>query len=190
MSGTLYPPKMYADLLGIGQSKTTSRQYESPFASQRRPIVVAKDVTTRYQDRSYQNTERIRAHIQSLCDASPGHVAVFTPSYSMLNEYIGEGQFQGVVVRMEDRTWSKQDVDQLLDVLEDAKQVVDESSLQESLEGGCQKVLITTMDCWMQSLASVFQIHLHPFIKRPYAPTSRNVLDERMLGVMHQHNLR
>ena len=122
MSGTLYPPKMYADLLGIRHAKTTSRQYNSPFASQRRPIVVAKDVTTRYQDRSYENTQRIRAHIQSLCDASPGHVAVFTPSYSMLNDYIGEGQFHGVVVRMEDRTWSKQDVDQLLDVLEDAKQ--------------------------------------------------------------------
>ncbi|MEC7484602.1 MAG: helicase C-terminal domain-containing protein, partial [Candidatus Thermoplasmatota archaeon] len=123
MSGTLYPPKMYADLLGIGHSKTTSRQYDSPFANQRRPIVVAKDVTTRYQDRSYENTQRIRAHLQSLCDGSPGHVAVFTPSYSMLNDYIGEGQFHGVVVRMEDRTWSKQDVDQLLDVLEDAKQV-------------------------------------------------------------------
>jgi DNA excision repair protein ERCC-2 len=122
MSGTLYPPKMYADLLGIGQQKTTSRQYNSPFASQRRPIIVAKDVTTRYQDRTYENTQRIRAHIQALCDSSPGHVAVFTPSYSMLNEYIGEGRFQGVVVRMEDRTWSKQDVDQLLDVLEDAKQ--------------------------------------------------------------------
>ena len=108
MSGTLYPPKMYADLLGIGHSKTTSRQYDSPFASQRRPIVVAKDVTTRYQDRSYENTQRIRAHLQSLCDGSPGHVAVFTPSYSMLNDYIGEGQFHGVVVRMEDRTWSKQ----------------------------------------------------------------------------------
>ena len=122
MSGTLYPPKMYADLLGIGQAKTTSRQYESPFASQRRPIVVAKDVTTRYQDRSYDNTQRIRAHIQALCDSSPGHVAVFTPSYSMLNEYIGEGHFRGVVVRMEDRTWSKQDVDQLLDMLENEKQ--------------------------------------------------------------------
>ncbi|MBI99481.1 MAG: hypothetical protein CMB71_04895 [Euryarchaeota archaeon] len=122
MSGTLYPPKMYADLLGIGHSKTTSRQYDSPFASQRRPVVVAKDVTTRYQDRSFENTQRIRAHLQSLCDGSPGHVAVFTPSYSMLNDYIGEGQFHGVVVRMEDRTWSKQDVDQLLDVLEDAKQ--------------------------------------------------------------------
>ena len=122
MSGTLYPPKMYADLLGIGHSKTTSRQYDSPFASQRRPIVVAKDVTTRYQDRSYENTQRIRAHLQSLCDGSPGHVAVFTPSYSMLNDYIGEGHFNGVVVRMEDRTWTKQDVDQLLDVLEDAKQ--------------------------------------------------------------------
>ena len=122
MSGTLYPPKMYADLLGIGQAKTTSRQYESPFASQRRPIVVAKDVTTRYQDRSYDNTQRIRAHIQALCDSSPGHVAVFTPSYSMLNEYIGEGNFRGVVVRMEDRTWSKQDVDQLLDMLENEKQ--------------------------------------------------------------------
>ena len=122
MSGTLYPPKMYADLLGIGHQKTTSRQYDSPFASQRRPIIVAKDVTTRYQDRTYENTQRIRNHIQALCDSSPGHVAIFTPSYSMLNEYIGEGQFHGVVVRMEDRTWSKQDVDQLLDVLEDAKQ--------------------------------------------------------------------
>ena len=72
MSGTLYPPKMYADLLGIGHAKTTSRQYDSPFASQRRPIVVAKDVTTRYQDRSYENTQRIRAHIQSLCDGTQG----------------------------------------------------------------------------------------------------------------------
>ena len=30
MSGTLYPPKMYADA-GIGQAKTTSQQYDSPF---------------------------------------------------------------------------------------------------------------------------------------------------------------
>ena len=121
MSGTLYPPTMYADLLGIGQEKTTSRQYESPFANQRRPIIVAKDVTTRYQERSYENTLRIRSHLQALCDASPGHVAVFTPSYSMLNDYIGEGHFKGVILRMEDRTWSKNDVDQILDVLEREK---------------------------------------------------------------------
>ena len=118
MSGTLYPPRMYADLLGIGGGNTTSRQYDSPFANQRRPVVVAKDVTTRYQERTHDNTQRIRSHLQALCDGSPGHVAVFTPSYTMLNDYIGEGNFNGVVVRMEDRTWSKHDVDQILDVLD------------------------------------------------------------------------
>ena len=121
MSGTLYPPKMYADILGIGKEKTTKQAYESPFAKERRPIMVANDVTTRYKDRSYDNTQRIRNHLQALCDGTPGHVAVFVPSYSMLNEYIGEGVFRGVTLRMEDRTWSKQDVDQLLDVLENAK---------------------------------------------------------------------
>ena len=89
MSGTLYPPKMYADLLGIGKEKTTKQAYESPFAKERRPIMVANDVTTRYKDRSYDNTERIRNHLQALCDGTPGHVAVFVPSYSMLKEYVG-----------------------------------------------------------------------------------------------------
>ena len=121
MSGTLYPPKMYADLLGIGKEKTTKQAYESPFAKERRPIMVANDVTTRYKDRTFDNTQRIRNHLQALCDGTPGHVAVFVPSYSMLNEYIGEGIFRGVTLLMEDRTWSKQDVDQLLDQLENAK---------------------------------------------------------------------
>ena len=85
----------------------------------RRPVLVARDVTTKYTERSPQNTEAIRAHIQALIDASPGNVAVFAPSYAMLNDIIPEfNAFKGVRRTMrEDRTWTKEDLDQIVDTL-------------------------------------------------------------------------
>ena len=56
MSGTLYPPSMYANILALPQTRTTSVAYSSPFAAMRRPVVVAKDVTTKYTERSLANT--------------------------------------------------------------------------------------------------------------------------------------
>jgi len=118
MSGTLYPPSMYANILGLPPSRTTSVAYASPFAAMRRPVLVARDVTTKYSDRSPENTNAIRQHLQALIDASPGNVAVFAPSYAMLNDIIGEGHFQGVRrVMTEQREWTKQDLDQIVDTL-------------------------------------------------------------------------
>ena len=117
MSGTLYPPSMYANILGLPKPRTVSVAYSSPFAAMRRPVLVAKDVTTKYTERSADNTALIRRHLQALIDESPGHVAVFAPSYAMLNDIVDQGRFYGVRVMVEQREWTKNDLDQIVDTL-------------------------------------------------------------------------
>lgn len=117
MSGTLYPPSMYANILGLPKARTVSVAYSSPFAAMRRPVLVAKDVTTKYTERSADNTALIRRHLQALIDESPGHVAVFAPSYAMLNDIVDPDRFPGVRVMTEQREWSKNDLDQIVDTL-------------------------------------------------------------------------
>ena len=123
MSGTLYPPSMYANILGLPMARTASVAYPSPFAAMRRPVLVAKDVTTKYTERSADNTNLIRRHLQALIDESPGHVAVFAPSYAMLNDIVDQGRFQGVRVMVEQREWTKNDLDQIVDTLLSEKEV-------------------------------------------------------------------
>ena len=114
MSGTLYPPQMYADILSLPKQLTTKTSYISPFAGERRPVLIAKDVTTRYNERSEVMWNRMRSHIQALIDGSEGHIAVFTPSYRLMDEIIGDVYFRGVKKRVESRDWSKDDIDKIV----------------------------------------------------------------------------
>ena len=121
MSGTLYPPTMYANILALPTAKTTAVAYPSPFAAMRRPVLVASDVTTKYTERTPQNTDLMRQHIQSLIDTTPGNVAVFAPSYALLNSIVAEAHFSGVRMMVEDRNWTKQDLDQVVETLLEEK---------------------------------------------------------------------
>tara|TARA_B100000767_G_scaffold259836_1_gene269938 strand:+ start:15864 stop:17906 length:2043 start_codon:yes stop_codon:yes gene_type:complete len=114
MSGTLYPPGMYADILSLPKRLTTKTSYKSPFAGERRPVLIAKDVTTRYNERSEVMWNRMRSHIQALIDGSEGHIAVFCPSYRLMDEIIGDVYFKGVTKRVESRDWSKDDIDKIV----------------------------------------------------------------------------
>ena len=84
MSGTLNPPNMFADLLGITKETRGQLILPSPFAKERRPIVVATDVTTLYRERGVENTEKMRNHgrkseksQEDLADeVAVGHVAL------------------------------------------------------------------------------------------------------------------
>ena len=114
MSGTLYPPEMYADILSLPKRLTTKTSYKSPFAGERRPVLIAKDVTTRYNERSEVMWNRMRSHIQALIDGSEGHIAVFCPSYRLMDEIIGDVYFKGVKKRVESRDWSKDDIDKIV----------------------------------------------------------------------------
>ena len=123
MSGTLYPPQMYADILDLPKEKTTKTAYDSPFAGERRPVLVAGDVTTRYAQRSSDMWAKIRAHLQALIDETPGHIAVFFPSYKIMEDIIGDRSFKGVTKTIESRDWSKQDIDQIVPSLKEKKEI-------------------------------------------------------------------
>jgi DNA excision repair protein ERCC-2 len=121
MSGTLYPPQMYSDILNLPKDKTTKSEYKSPFASERRPVLVATDVSTKYNERSEIMWNKIRGHIQALIDGSAGHIAVFCPSYKLLDEILEDVYFKGVKKVVESRDWSKNDIDKIVGMLRDER---------------------------------------------------------------------
>ena len=123
MSGTLYPPSMYADILALPNNLTTKTSYISPFAGERRPVLVARDVTTRYSERSPAMWERMRNHIQALIDGSDDHVAVFCPSYKLMEEILGGVFFTGVTKITESRDWVKDDIDRVVAKLKNERSI-------------------------------------------------------------------
>ena len=121
MSGTLYPPAMYADILALPKNLTTKTSSVSPFAGERRPVLIARDVTTKYTERSENMWNKMRSHIQALIDGSEGHVAVFSPSYRLMEEILGEVFFKGVTKVVESRDWSKDDIDRVVSKLKNER---------------------------------------------------------------------
>jgi DNA excision repair protein ERCC-2 len=120
MSGTLFPPEMYADLLEIPRTrKIIMTEYESPFLSDRRPILVAKDVTTKYTERNHDNTEKIRRHILAVINNTPGHIAFFSPSYALMDDVLGDANWLPGHIRIidEEKRMSKSRVNGIVDEL-------------------------------------------------------------------------
>ena len=89
MSGTLFPPEMYADILGIPKELTNCIEYSSGFPLGNRPVLIASDVTSKYTERE-NSFDSIIEHVRSVIDNTPGNIAIFAPSYSMLERVYGE----------------------------------------------------------------------------------------------------
>ena len=115
MSGTLFPPSMYGEILRVPNNRDVIyEEYSSPFENDRRPVLIATNVTTKYSSRSVENTRLIREHIHSILRQTPGHVAVFLPSYDLLEDIINEGSWPGRRVIVEERNWTKFQVENTL----------------------------------------------------------------------------
>ena len=84
MSGTLFPPEMYVDILRIPENRSICKNYPSGFPLGNRPVMIASDVTTKYSERE-RSMSSILEHIKSVIDNTEGNVAIFAPSYSMLD---------------------------------------------------------------------------------------------------------
>ena len=120
MSGTLFPPEMYSDLLQIPENKRIlMKEYESPFLGDKRPVLIAKDVTTKFTERNFHNTERIRKHILSVVTNTPGHVAFFAPSYALLQDTLGDASWLPgyITIKEESNRMSKRMVNGYVDDL-------------------------------------------------------------------------
>ena len=82
MSGTLTPPAMYAQLLGIGEPNLLV--LESPFPQENRLNLIVPMTSTRFTTRGEAMWREIADVVRKAVLAIPGNVAVYFPSYAIM----------------------------------------------------------------------------------------------------------
>ncbi len=123
MSGTLRPPEMLRDVLGLGDARTNVKTYPSPFPPEHKLITIVQGTSTMYKRRDDDMWLRMAKHVGDVCAAAKGNVAVFAPSYAILRElrpFLADHVHKEFI--QEDPDMTKSDRDQVLDTLRGAKQ--------------------------------------------------------------------
>jgi DNA excision repair protein ERCC-2 len=127
MSGTLWPVRMYADLLGLDEARMRHGEYRSPFPPGNRLVLVTPGLTSKYTSRGPEMYARIAGAISDVLRSTPGNVAVFAPSYAFLGsirdplEGGGRKAMGGKDLLVEERGMGKRDREALTDRLEDLR---------------------------------------------------------------------
>ncbi len=84
-SATLLPIMYYKELLS-GNKDDYAVYAPSPFDRDKRLLLVAKDVTSKYTRRTASEYERIFSYIKLVVEKKKGNYMVFFPSYKMMQE--------------------------------------------------------------------------------------------------------
>ena len=84
MSGTLTPPSMYREILGM--SNTEELTLKSPFPDRNRLNIVVPKTSTKYTSRNSAQYQEIANHVRNIVRLVPGNTAVFFPSYALRDE--------------------------------------------------------------------------------------------------------
>ncbi|MFH1174492.1 MAG: ATP-dependent DNA helicase [archaeon] len=84
MSGTLTPTSMYKELLGIDDAIELT--LESPFPQQNQCNIIIPHTTTKFSVRSQEQYANIAHVAAKATNAIPGNVALFFPSYFLLEK--------------------------------------------------------------------------------------------------------
>ncbi len=117
MSGTLTPPKMYVDLLGLEPSNTVTEAFKSPFPDENELGLLVPTVTTKYSERTDEMYNKYAWYLARSFDSVPGNCGVFFPSYSFMDK---------VVSRLEEKTDRKLFVEERSMDKEEKQSLVDE----------------------------------------------------------------
>ncbi|MHB8605871.1 MAG: helicase C-terminal domain-containing protein [Thermoplasmatota archaeon] len=190
MSGTLHPPAMTRDILGLDPARTDLREYESPFPKSNRLLVVDAGVTTAYDERSPEMYARIAERLVAIADATPGSVAAFFPSYGVLEDVRVQLPRCSKSLVVESRGESKAEKDRLVRALADGESLllgVQGGSLSEGydFDGNVLKALVVVglpfaaPSLESESLIAFFGSKFGPEIGRRYAyvqPTMNRVV--------------
>ncbi|MCK4477327.1 ATP-dependent DNA helicase [Candidatus Bathyarchaeota archaeon] len=84
MSGFLSPPKIYRDLMLYERNDVYLREFDSPFPPENRLILIAEDVSSRFEKRTNKMLDRWKDYIEAIFKANEGNVAVFFTSYGLM----------------------------------------------------------------------------------------------------------
>jgi DNA excision repair protein ERCC-2 len=85
-SATLSPLDMYADLLGLDKARVIPKAYSSPFSRDNRMMLITEGMTTKYSRRVFEEFVKYASSIEKIYERSPGGVAVFFPSFKVMDE--------------------------------------------------------------------------------------------------------
>lgn len=83
MSGTLLPLGVYKELLGIEEAFTAN--YASPFPKANKLCLVDSDVSTKYENRSIEEYEKIADKLGIIRMGTEGNIAIFFPSFDVMD---------------------------------------------------------------------------------------------------------
>lgn len=106
MSGTLYPPKVYSDILGI--QEPILKEYMSPFPKEHRLLLSSNVLSTVYHKRNDMEFKKMGSAISELIEYIPENTAVFFPSYKLMSEISSYVDTHKEVVS-ESPEWKKED---------------------------------------------------------------------------------
>ena len=84
-SATLLPVNYYKELL-TGNLEEEAMYVNSPFDTQKRALLLSRDVTSRYQRRNDEEFRRIASYIEEMVRAKKGNYLAFFPSHFYLSE--------------------------------------------------------------------------------------------------------
>lgn len=104
-SATLLPIHYYKDHLG-GDPEDYAIYAPSPFAKEKRLIMIGGDVTTKYSRRSVAESNKIVDYIKGVTECRRGNYMVFFPSYRLMNEVaeLALEEIPGVIVQSSNMT--------------------------------------------------------------------------------------
>jgi len=102
MSGTLWNPDYYVEVLGLDKGRVDFLSVPSPFPRENKLLLVDKAVTTKYELRSEEEFDNIARRLEALVRAIGGRVAAYFPSYDIM-EAIAKRLSLGVPVLVEQR---------------------------------------------------------------------------------------
>ncbi|MBN1170058.1 ATP-dependent DNA helicase [Candidatus Micrarchaeota archaeon] len=88
MSGTLVPLEMHLNILGLDPERTEMKSYPSPFDSGNVVNIITENHTTKYSKRNPESFLSMASSIDKIIEKTPGGVAVFFPSYGVMESVI------------------------------------------------------------------------------------------------------
>jgi DNA excision repair protein ERCC-2 len=115
MSGTLHPPEMFADVLGLSD-RCACRHYPSPFPAGNRMVLGVEGVSSKYDLRTDDMFRTMAKKIVETCETTPGNVAAFFPSYDFMQRvepFIREARMEKRIL-MERREFGKNEKEAMM----------------------------------------------------------------------------
>ncbi|MEM2440362.1 MAG: ATP-dependent DNA helicase [Candidatus Bathyarchaeia archaeon] len=86
MSGTLWNVYYYMDVLGLDRNRCQSLELPNPFPPENRLILVDKAVTTKFEKRNEIQWKRIASHLNQIIQRVGGRIAIYFPSYEVMED--------------------------------------------------------------------------------------------------------